>query len=772
MIYFTTDSPFNENGLFLRHKLYISIVLSAITGLSCAPGSESNDTGVQTIETEAIAPKEPVVVSTITTDTHEQPIHTNRLINETSPYLLQHAHNPVNWYPWGPEALQLAKDENKPIFLSIGYSSCHWCHVMKRESFENEEAAEVMNAHFINIKVDREERPDLDEIYMAAVTAMTGSGGWPMSVFLTPDLKPFYGGTYFPRESKYGRIGFIQLLNNIAGAWEEKHDEIIKSSDELTKHIQQLLTATTGSATAPTPSLIQNAVQQLARSFDSVDGGFGDAPKFPSSPSIALLLREHQRTGDPQLLTMATHTLDSMAQGGLYDHLGGGFSRYATDVEWLVPHFEKMLYDNAQLVQVYLEAYQVTGNTYHKDIVEETFAYILRDMTDVKGGFYSAEDADSENEEGKFYVWSKDEIVRSLGKDNARIFNTYYNVKDAGNFPSHESYHAGLNILHTPISDEQAANVLKMDVEEMLAKLVPLEAEMLAIRSNRVRPGLDDKILTSWNALMISAFAQGYQVLGDPAYRDAAVKAADFILTNLMEDGELLRTHRNGESRLAAYLNDYAYMVVALVDVYETTFDLRWLEAADDLTKTMNEKFWDDTTGLYFFTADDHKNILVRTRTSQDGAVPSGNSMAAYGLLRLAKMLDHESYYDQARRILEANHTYMAEFSGGFLKLLCAADFYLYPPKEIAIVGPIDDARTQALLDTVRREFIPNKVVALLDPTADSADAVEKMIPLLLGKTQVNGLPSVYVCKNFTCKLPVTDSEMLLAILNEKTGEL
>jgi uncharacterized protein len=753
----------------MRHKTYLLIVLSAIAGLSCSPATEPE--GVQAIETSATPSEEPAAVPEHVPEAADKPTHTNKLIGETSPYLLQHAHNPVNWYPWGPEALQRAKDENKPIFLSIGYSSCHWCHVMERESFENDDVAAILNEHFISIKVDREERPDLDEIYMAAVQAMTGSGGWPMSVFLTPDQKPFFGGTYFPRENKYGRIGFIPLLKNIAEAWDQKHDEVVKSSEELTKHIHEILTSTAGSTAAPTPSLIQDAVQKLAQSYDSVDGGFGGAPKFPSSPSIALLLREYRRTGDEQVLTMATHTLDKMAQGGMYDHLGGGFARYSTDQEWLVPHFEKMLYDNAQLAQAYLEAYQATGNPFYKDVVDETFTYILRDMTDSSGGFYSAEDADSEGEEGKFYVWSRDEIVRILGEDDAQIFNTYYNVKENGNFDSPEPYHAGLNILHTPISDEQVAKILDMDTAELQKKLVPMKAAMLAIRSERVRPGLDDKVLTSWNALMISAFAQGYQVLGDPTYRDAAVKAADFILTDMMRDGELLRTYRNGESHLAAYLDDYACMITALLDVYEATFDVRWLEAADALAATMNEKFWDETTGIYYFTSEDHQNVLVRTRPTQDGATPSGNSMAAYGLLRLAKMLDREPYYNQARRILEANQAYMTQYSGGFLKMLVAVDFYLYPPKEIALVGPETDAGTQALLEAVRREFIPNKVVALLDPTSDDADTVEKAIPLLLGKVEIDGKPSAYVCKNFACKLPVTDPDSLRALLYQDENE-
>jgi hypothetical protein len=697
--------------------------------------------------------------------------HTNKLINETSPYLLQHAHNPVNWYPWGPEALQLSKDTGKPIFLSIGYSSCHWCHVMEHESFESEDVAAVLNEHFVSIKVDREERPDLDEIYMAAVQAMTGSGGWPMSVFLTPDLKPFFGGTYFPKEDKYGRPGFITLIKRIHETWSTQKDKLVESADQLVDHIEKSLAGSAGEPQQGTTTIIQNAAAQLGQRFDPRHGGFGDAPKFPSSPSIGLLLREYARTRNPETLHRATFTLDNMAQGGMYDHLGGGFSRYSTDEEWLVPHFEKMLYDNAQLVQVYLEAYQVTGNPYYRKVVEETLEYILRDMTDENGGFYSAEDADSEGEEGKFYVWSHSEIMDVLGPDAGSIFCTYYNVKEKGNFSSHETYHAGLNILHTPISDAQVASILKISEDELAASLKQSKTTMLEHRSKRVRPGLDDKILTSWNGMMLSGFAQAYQILGNQEYLDATVKCADFILNELVKDDELLRTHRKGESRLPAYLDDYAFLIVGLMDVYEATFDVRWIQAADELTETMITKFWDQEESIFYFTSEEHKNLIVRTKPTYDGATPSGNSMATLALLRLSKFVDDSSYYDKADALLDAHYTQMNQFSSAYLKMILALDFMLYPPKEIAVVGSISAPETQDLLKAARSNFIPNKILASYNPSGPDADVIQERIPLLKAKTLVKEKPGAYVCKNFACQQPVNEVDALLKQLELNIGD-
>ncbi|MEK7795723.1 MAG: thioredoxin domain-containing protein [Candidatus Hydrogenedentota bacterium] len=733
---------------FVRGRLFAALLLTVpIRAQEPAPG----------------APKESETLPAVT--------HTNRLAKETSPYLLQHAHNPVDWYPWGDEALARAKTEDKPIFLSVGYSSCHWCHVMEHESFEDEEIAAAMNEHFVCIKVDREERPDIDEIYMSAVQAMTGSGGWPMSVWLTPDLKPFYGGTYFPPDDKFGRPGFKRVLESVASAWETKRDELVQSAGRLTEHMQTVLTESIGESGALSTDLITRGVAELSKDFDAREGGFGGAPKFPSAPSIQLLLREHARTGDDHELHMATFTLDRMAYGCIYDHLGGGFARYSTDAEWLVPHFEKMLYDNAQLVQAYIEAWQATKKPLYKRIAEETFEYILRDMTGPQGGFYSAEDADSEGEEGKFYLWTYDEIVSALGEADAKLFCAYYRVRRNGNFNSQEHYHAGKNILHMLGSPEDIAADSGYEVSDFTEKLPALKANLLAIRSKRVRPGLDDKVLTSWNALMISAFAQGYQAFGEERYRDAAVKAATFITSEMMHGGELLRTHRAGESRLPAYLEDYAYLIPALLDVYEATFDPEWINRADALAKTMIAKFWDTEKNSFYFTSKDHTNLIVRTRPTYDGATPSGNSMAALGLLRLAKFLDNVDYYATAKGVLEANKAYLERAPRGYLKMLTAVDFLLYPPKEVAIAGPIDSAGVQQLLAALRMSFVPNKVVAWIDPASANAAELGARMPLLQSKALVDGKPAAYVCKDFACKRPVTTPEALLEQLELKPGD-
>ncbi len=694
--------------------------------------------------------------------------HTNRLANETSPYLLQHAHNPVDWYPWGPEALGKAKAEDKPIFLSIGYSACHWCHVMERESFENEDVAAVLNQHFVSIKVDREERPDLDEIYMAAVQAMTGSGGWPMTVFLTPELKPFYGGTYFPPDARFGRPGFKTVLERLAEAWETRRDEVTDSATKLSAHISDILTATLGQSGSVSGELVTNAARDLAKSYDADDAGFGGAPKFPSAPSIQILLREHARTGEAGLLNMATHTLDRMAQGGMYDQIGGGFARYSVDAQWLVPHFEKMLYDNAQLAEVYVEAWQVTGDPFYKRIAEETLDYVLRDLRDKRGGFHSSEDADSEGQEGKFYVWSYDEIAQVLGEEDAKFAVAWYNLSRGGNFDSHEAYHRGMNILHTPRPTAEVTAELGLSSEKFDEKRHEINQKLFDVRAKRVRPGLDDKVLTSWNALMITAFARAHQAFGEPRYLAAAQEAADFILRDMTRDGALLHTHRDGDSRLPGYLDDYSFLIAALIDLYESDFNVRWLEEADRLAQRMLDHFWDDERAGFYFTSDDHTDLLVRTRASQDGATPSGASVAALALLRLSKYRDRPDYYDRAQAQLEAQYRYLAEVPRAFLKMLVAVDFFVYPPKELAIAGPMDAPGTQALLRTIRGKFLPNKIVAWVDPASPDAAKTAKAVPLLEGKTLQKGLPAAYVCENFACKQPVTAPEEMLAQLGIK----
>ncbi|MFH1268275.1 MAG: thioredoxin domain-containing protein, partial [Planctomycetota bacterium] len=612
------------------------------------------------------------------------PQHVNRLAKETSPYLLQHARNPVEWYPWSAEALRRAKEENKPIFLSIGYSACHWCHVMERESFEDPETARILNAHFIAIKVDREERPDLDEIYMTAVQVMTGQGGWPLSVFLTPDLKPFYGGTYFPPEDRFGMPSFKKVLNRMAEVWRAQPDDVAHNAEQMVVALRANAAPAPASSGALDDSIFSSPAAQLVQSFDPNWGGFGGEPKFPSGAAIAFLLRQQlcaDRSLQRDLLAVATVTLDRMAHGGIHDQIGGGFHRYSVDAQWLVPHFEKMLYDNAILGQAYLEAYQATGKDLYRRVAAGIFDYVLRDMTDSRGGFHSAEDADSEGEEGKFYVWRPEEITAVLGEEEGGFFCRCYGVSEEGNFE-------GSNILHVPRDREAFLRAEGISEAELEGRLAPLRRKLLAVRDKRVRPAKDDKVLAAWNGMMISAFARGYQVLGDQRYRSAAEGAADFVLAQMVREGVLLRTYRaapdssdGGTSKLPAYLDDYAEMAGALVDLYEATFELRWLEAADELAGRMVADFWDQEEGGFFYTSAAHKDLLVRTKPFFDGAVPSGNSVATLVLVRLGKLLDNQDYLAKAERVLVSMRDAMVAQPRAHLDLLSAADFYLRPTR-------------------------------------------------------------------------------------------
>ncbi|MCP4591734.1 MAG: thioredoxin domain-containing protein [bacterium] len=695
------------------------------------------------------------------------PVHLNRLAEETSPYLLQHAQNPVNWYPWGEEALSRARRENKPIFLSIGYSACHWCHVMERESFEDPEVAKVLNAHFISIKVDREERPDLDEIYMTAVRLMTGGGGWPLNVFLTPDLKPFYGGTYFPPDDRYGRPGFGRLLGHIAETWSKDSEDLQRSADELTRTLRDVVGRGAVSSGAVDSEILARAVQELKRAFDSQWGGFGQAPKFPPSGAIGVLLRQHAHTGDEKLLQIAAATLDRMAYGGMYDQLGGGFHRYSTDRRWLVPHFEKMLYDNALLARAYLEAWQVTGSDLYRRIARETLDYVLRDMTDRRGGFHSSEDADSEGEEGKFFVWRPAEIKGLLGEQEGTLFCEYYGVTEAGHLE-------GRSILHVPQDPAEFARARGISLTQLENQLEPLRDKLRAARETRVRPGKDDKVIAAWNGMMISALARGSQVLGEERFLKAAERAANFVLTEMVHDGVLLRTYRNtgdggdaGGRKLPAYLDDYAEVASALIDLYESTFDLRWLEAADRLVGRMVTDFWDDENGGFFYTSASHKNLLARTKPFYDGAVPSGNSTATSVLLRLAKLLGDAGYNQRAEQILASAGELMRAQPQGYMNLLCATDFFLYPTREIALAGKPRGSDTRRFLEVIHRRFMPNKVLALVEPDAPESATVEERIPLLRHKGMIRGKATVYVCRNLNCKLPVNDEAALVAVLSD-----
>jgi uncharacterized protein YyaL (SSP411 family) len=676
--------------------------------------------------------------------------HANRLVSETSPYLKQHAHNPVDWYPWGKEALAKAKELDRPIFLSVGYSACHWCHVMEHESFENAEIAKILNDNFVSIKVDREERPDLDQIYMSAVQILTqlttghAQGGWPMSVFLTPDLQPFYGGTYFPPDDRYGRPGFQRVLLALLDMWKTRRGELDKQGVQIAQFINESSKGAPATG-EPKPELIQNAVDQLRRNFDRTYGGFGAAPKFPHAMELRLLLRAWKRLGDDQALDMAKLTLNKMAMGGLYDQLGGGFHRYSTDERWLVPHFEKMLYDNALLSQAYLEGYLATGEMFYRRIVERTLEYVLREMTGPDGAFYSTQDADSEGEEGKFYVWSVKEIESVLGKDAAEVFSYVYGVSAEGNWE-------GQNILNRGKTDEQDAKLLKIGVDELRRLLHEGRQKLLQVRSKRVWPGRDEKILTAWNALMIAGFAEAGRALEEPRYTEAAVKAADFLLGPMRSStGRLFRTTKAGaQPKLNAYLEDYAYLVNALVSVYEATFAPRWIESALSLAEVMVEQFWDASDPGFFFTGKDHEALIARVKDLHDSSTPSGNSMAVTALLRLGRLSGRSDLLGKAEQALKAGQGLMEKAPMAAGQMMIAFDFHLGPVREFAIVGELAGEETKRVLRAIFGQFLPDKVVALKSPDAKE----DKNVGLLKDKP-AHGPVATYICQNFTCQAPL-----------------
>lgn len=611
-----------------------------------------------------------------------QPQHTNRLAGSTSPYLLQHAHNPVDWYPWGEEALTKARAEDKPIFLSIGYSACHWCHVMERESFENPAIAEVLNRDYVSIKVDREERPDLDEIYMTATQLMTHSGGWPMSVFLTPELKPFFAGTYFPPEDRWGRPGFMTLLTELTRMWTTQRARCEEQAQKVTEAVAEMQGGGEGGQGALSHNLIRHAVEQFASSFDPKHGGFGAAPKFPPSMRIELLLRQHRHVPQPELLHMATLTLDRMARGGMYDQVGGGFHRYSVDERWLVPHFEKMLYDNALLARVYALAHEQTGNAYFGRVGREILDYVVREMTDPEGGFYSATDADSEGEEGRFFVWSPEQVVAVLGQEAGTLFNRIYDIAPGGNFEGHSIP----NLLNRSLEDWAAE--LGGSGEELDLRLVPLRRRLWEQRETRVHPLRDDKVLTGWNGLMIRAFAEGYRVFQDQRYRDAAEKAAEFILTRMRNGDRLLRAYRGGKAHLNGYLEDYAAMAAALLDLHRVTAEPRWLEEGLALLHAMNERFWDEDGGSFYFTSHDHEELITRTKSLPDNATPSGNSLALQALIAAAKLTGEDRFREQAAEMLSAYAPQIAQMAAAFPNALVAADEYLEEwPEGVRVAG-------------------------------------------------------------------------------------
>ncbi len=678
----------------------------------------------------------------------------NRLIEETSPYLLQHAHNPVDWYPWGEEALGRAKVEQRMILLSIGYAACHWCHVMERESFEDETTATLMNEHFVNIKVDREERPDLDEIYMAATVAMNqGQGGWPMTVFLTPELEPVFTGTYFPPQDGYGRPSFKAVLKAVATAWRDDRENVRKHAGDITQHLKKQHEVL-GPALSVGVDELERAVDQYWESFDSRYGGFGAAPKFPPATGVSLLLRLHRRLGDPRALEMACRTLDAMALGGMYDHLAGGFARYSTDRRWLVPHFEKMLYDNALLANVYLEAYQATDRSLYRSVAQETLDYVMREMTAPDGGFYSSTDADSEGEEGKFFVWDLEEVEHVLGPDVARVFNAYYDVSPGGNWE-------GKNVLNVPRPAEQVAASLGLDVVDLNETLAKSRQKMYQARLARQAPATDDKILGAWNGLMISAFASGYRILGEAGYLSMATRAADFIAATLVqEDGNLLRTYRSGKAHLRGCLEDYAYLAEGLIDLFEVSGDVGYLRRAEGLLRKVVSEFTDPESGAFFSTPSGSDELLLRYRDGADGATPAPNAVAAGALARISYHLNEPGLRETAVRSIEAYGSTIARFPRGFAKSLVVVDFLEPGPIELTMIGKLDSEDMRRMRQEVARYYLPRKVEAVAD-----LDLLDEDLPLLEGKTAVDGKPTLYVCRDYACQPPMTQLDEVGAAL-------
>ena len=677
----------------------------------------------------------------------------NRLANEKSPYLLQHAGNPVDWYPWGEEAFAKAHREDSPVFLSIGYSTCHWCHVMEKESFEDEAVARLMNESFVAIKVDREERPDIDNIYMTACQMMTGSGGWPLSIIMTPDKRPFFAGTYIPKDNHYGRLGMIDLIPRIVDVWKNRRQDALNSAEQITAALRQDRTASTGQI--PGISLIESAAQSLHERFDSVHGGFGRAPKFPTPHNLTLLLRHWKRTGDAGSLAIVEQTLTAMREGGIYDHIGFGFHRYSTDAKWLVPHFEKMLYDQALLVIANTEAYQATGKAEYARTASEVIEYVLRDMTSQEGAFWSAEDADSEGEEGKFYLWSLDEVRAALAPDEAELFIHTFNLTPEGNFVEQGTQErTGTNIPH--LSEPPRNGVIET-----------IRQRLFAAREMRVHPSKDDKVLTDWNGLMIAAMCQAAQALDRPEFAHAARRAADFILQRLRRaDGRLLHRYRDGEASLPAHLDDYSFMTWGLLELYETTFDVRHLHEAIALNQQMIDHFWDEKSGGLFFTADDGEELLVRTKETYDGAIPSGNSIAMLNLVRLARMTGRTEFEEKTEAMARSFAGDLQRMPSAYSQMLQAVDFLIGPANEIVVCGRADSADTQSMLRAIHSAYLPRKIV-LFRPSDQESPPITKIAEFTSAHSMVAGRTTAYVCRDFACQQPTNDPAEMIEQLQE-----
>jgi uncharacterized protein len=712
--------------------------------------------------------------------------HTNRLAHEKSPYLLQHAHNPVDWYPWGEEAFAKARRENKPIFLSVGYSTCHWCHVMAHESFESEEVAAIMNREFVNIKVDREERPDVDRVYMTFVQATTGGGGWPMSVWLTPDLKPFVGGTYFPPDDRYGQPGFKKVLERIAAAWKENHDKIVEQGGKIVAALRESQSAAVDQGKIA-PAILDAAYEQIARSYDPKEGGFGHAPKFPRPVTLNFLTRFYAR--DPKSgsgehgLEMDLFTLRKMAAGGMHDHIGGGFHRYSVDRYWHVPHFEKMLYDQAQLAAAYLDAFQITQDRQYELVARDILDYVARDMTSKEGGFFSAEDADSAvvagigdpgrhsgTAEGAFYVWTRKEIDSALG-DAAEIFNFHYGVQSHGNAPEGsdpQDEFRGKNILIQRHTVAETAQHFRKPEDAVRDLLRQSREKLFGIRNKRPRPHLDDKIIAAWNGLMISAYARAARVLDEPRYLEIAARAANFIRKQLWDASRkiLYRNYREGRSDIEGFADDYAFVIQGLLDLYEASFDIEWLKLAAELQETQDRLFLDEKQGGYFSTSGKDKSVFLRMKDDNDSAEPAASSVAALNLLRLSQFRDDPAAAgaERARKTIDAFAATLSHFPSAMPQMLVAIDYSLSKPRQIVIAGKKDSPETKAILREVHRHFLPDTILLLADGAegqkylGDKNEAIRAM-------SMVDGKSAAYVCENFTCKAPVTDPKALSELL-------
>lgn len=681
----------------------------------------------------------------------------NHLIKEKSPYLLQHAYNPVDWYPWGDEAFQKANLEDKPIFLSIGYSTCHWCHVMERESFEDESVAELLNDTFINIKVDREERPDIDAVYMKVCHIMTQSGGWPLTIMMTPDKKPFFAATYIPKENKYGRVGMLDLIPKIKSIWKTRRADILSAASEITSAVRQPLSVKAGQLSEET---LHQAYQSLLMSFDKTFGGFGQAPKFPSPHNFFFLLRYWNRDGNEKALQIVEHTLQNMRRGGIYDHIGFGFHRYSTDARWVVPHFEKMLYDQALMAMAYIELYQITGNKEYENTAREIFTYVLRDMTDEQGGFYCAEDADSEGVEGKFYLWTEEEIRKILTPEEADLFLSIYRHSSDIELPGMHDIPERQFIVHLKLKGKT-----EKGLTETVSETENIRKKLFTCREKRVHPHKDDKILTDWNGLMIAALARGAQVFDEPVYADAAECAMNFILKFMQtNDGRLLHRYRQGEAAIKGNIDDYAFSIWALLELYEATFQTKHLQKALELHAHLFSHFPDDKNGGLFFTSSDAEELLTRPKELYDGAIPSGNSVAFINTLKLSRITGDADMEKQANKIYKAFEALTDAMPTTFTYFLCGFDFTIGPSSEVIITGDMNKSDTRKLLSALRMQFEPNKVV-IFRPEKTTQPAIEVIAPFVRSHSGINKKATAYVCTNFTCALPTNDPQKMIELL-------